>query len=61
MKASNKIPGPLFDKKDLAKLPDWAKTLIAVISLAIVPLFETATKFFLLQQISEVASKLFGR
>jgi hypothetical protein len=61
MKASNKIPEPLFDKKDIAKLPGWAKTVIAIISLAIVPLFEAATKFFFLQQASEVVAKIFGR
>ena len=60
MKASKKIQDTLFDRKDLAKLPDWAKTLIAVISLAIVPLLEAATKFFFLQQASEVVAKIFG-
>jgi hypothetical protein len=31
MKASNKIPEPLFDKKTIANLPEWAQSTVAIL------------------------------
>jgi hypothetical protein len=60
MKASNKIPEPLFDKKSIAKLPPWVQSTMAL-SEAITPLVEKLAPVVTFALLLDIISKLLGR
>ena len=57
--ASNKSLESLFDKVTKSKLPNWAKTTIAL-SIFLSPLLEYLSRWILLKQVAEIVSKLLG-
>ena len=59
MKESSVIPETLFDKVTKSKLPDWAKTFIAL-CLALTPLLEILVPLIMLTAVLNFVARLLG-
>jgi hypothetical protein len=59
MKASSIIPESLFDKVTKSKLPDWAKTTIAL-CLALTPLVEILVPLIMARLFIDLVLQLLG-
>ncbi len=57
MKEANKNIGLLFDKVTKSRLPDWAKTTIAII-IFLTPLLERLSSLLLVKQLDEIVARI---